>query len=336
MEQRIKDIFNERILSESCLRFAIPPESIRLLDGFESFIYEFTRHSSDYVLRISHSIRRTPSRIRAEVDWINFLYAHGVGVARAIESENGELVESIDDLHGGQFLATAFEKANGKRLKREEWTPAFFHTYGELIGRMHALAKTYEPSRPDQRRGHWNDPDMLFADHFLPPDQTRVRKQYHDLLEHLATLPRDKESYGLIHQDAHLGNFFVDDRGRITLFDFDDCAYSWFANDIAIVLFYVLSVADDKPALTREFLPPFLEGYSRQNILAPAWLATIPSFLKLREIDLYGVIYRSFDVNDLSADPWVSRFMAGRRERIESGFPYVEIDFREFTLPVRL
>ena len=64
--------------------------------------------------------------------------------------------------------------------------------------------------------------------------------------------------------------------------------------------------------------------------LDPKWLEAFPSFLKLREIDLYGVIYRSYDVNDLSSDPWVSRFMAGRRERLEAGLPYVDIDFRAF------
>ncbi len=330
MEQRIKDLFNDHILDEVKLRYAIPADSIHLLDGFESFIYEFARSDGDYVLRLSHSIRRTPSRIQAEVDWINFLHSNGVGVARAVPSQSGELVELVADFHGGQFLATAFEKAKGKRLKREEWTQEFFFAYGEIVGRMHSLAKIYKPQHPDQQRGQWNDPDMLYADLYLPPDQTAVREVYHELLQRLVALPRDKESYGLIHQDAHLGNFFVDETGRITLFDFDDCVYSWFVNDIAIVLFYLLSGTEDKAALTREFMPAFLHGYRKHNALAPEWLNAIPDFLKLREIDLYGVIYRSFDVDNLESDPWVCRFMTGRRERIEQGLPYVDIDFREF------
>jgi len=52
----------------------------------------------------------------------------------------------------------------------------------------------------------------------------------------------------------------------------------------------------------------------------------VPWFLKLREIDLYAVIHRSFDVDHLT-DSWVSRFMEGRRDRIEQGVPYVEYDF---------
>ncbi len=330
MEHRIKERFTDEILAQAMRRYSIRSEAIRLLDGFESFIYEFDRQSRGYILRLAHSIRRTRALINSEVDWLNYLHAHGVGVARAIESDDGELVEAIDDGHGGQFLATAFERAKGERLKREHWTPAFLTTYGELIGRMHALTKEYEPSRPEWRRGHWNDPAMLDIIHFLPPDQVVVRERFRDLLASLAKLAITRETYGLIHQDAHSGNFFVDDQGKITLFDFDDCTYSWFANDIAIVLFYVLAVAEDKPALTRHFLPPFLEGYRRHNRLAPEWLPTLARFLTLREIDLYGVIYRSFDVSNLPDDDWILQFMAGRRERIEAGLPFVDIDFSEF------
>jgi len=43
----------------------------------------------------------------------------------------------------------------------------------------------------------------------------------------------------LIHTDVHAGNFFVDD-GRITVFDFDDSSYQWFASDIAIALYYTI------------------------------------------------------------------------------------------------
>ena len=32
---------------------------IRLLDGFESFMYEFERGEGEYILRIGHSLRRS-------------------------------------------------------------------------------------------------------------------------------------------------------------------------------------------------------------------------------------------------------------------------------------
>jgi Ser/Thr protein kinase RdoA (MazF antagonist) len=50
--------------------------------------------------------------------------------------------------------------------------------------------------------------------------------------EHLTPTVDD---YGLVHGDLNPTNFHVNDN-QITLFDFDDCAYKWFINDIAIAL----------------------------------------------------------------------------------------------------
>ena len=119
---------------------------------------------------------------------------------------------------------------------------------------------------------------------------------------------------------------FVDDDGEITLFDFDDCTYSWFINDIAIVLFYIALGVKDQTTFTRDFMTHFLKGYRAENQLDEEWLREIPSFLKLREIDLYGVIHRSFDVDNLE-DPWVAMYMEDRKQRIENDMPYIEFDF---------
>jgi Ser/Thr protein kinase RdoA (MazF antagonist) len=132
----------------------------------------------------------------------------------------------------------------------------------------------------------------------------------------------------LIHFDAHEGNLFVDAGGRITLFDFDDCHYNWYAYDIAIVLFYNVMWAEDPAGFTREFMRHFLYGYAQENTFNPAWLAQIPNFLKMREIDLYAVIHRSFDVEHLD-DPWVARYMDGRKQRIQNDAPYIEMDFNQ-------
>ena len=79
-----------------------------------------------------------------------------------------------------------------------------------------------------------------------------------------------------MHQDAHGGNFFVDEAGNITLFDFDDCVYGHFIYDIAMVLFY--AVMSDFEQRTPEFCVPFFRGYRSENHLDPIWLSEIPHF----------------------------------------------------------
>ncbi len=330
MEPRIKERFNDKILNEAMRRYGIQEGHIHLLDGFESFMFEFdwTRGgvAEPGILRIGHSLRRTPALIQAEVDWINYLSEGGAGVAKAWLSANGNLVEAVSDGQGEQFLVTAFAKARGMHPGRAEWTPAFHETYGQLIGRMHALSRHYTPPHLDCMRPQWNDEVNMEVETFLPPADGRIAAQFRELMTHLKKLPVNPEGYGLIHQDAHGGNLFVDETGQITLFDFDDCCYGHYIYDIAMVVFYAIVNRSDMPGAAREFMGPFLQGYSRQNQLDPAWLKEIPHFLKLREIDLYALIQHSIGPGPYE-DAWVRRYMEGRREHLDAGLPLVEYDF---------
>ncbi|HTP11877.1 MAG TPA: phosphotransferase [Anaerolineae bacterium] len=326
MEERIKERFHSTILEEALRRYGVTPDRARLLDGFESFMYEMERAGEACILRIGHSLHRDERLIQAEVDWINYLADGGASVARAILSATGRLVEPIDDGHGRQFLATAFVKARGQSPWKIGWTPELYETYGQLIGRLHALSQRYQPSNPAWQRPQWDDTELLDVERFLPADQPIVLQKYRDLLAYLRALPKSIEAYGLIHGDAHGSNFFVDETGRITLFDFDDCAYSWYANDLAIVLFYLITNVPAAAEITRGFMPHFLRGYRRENQLDPIWLKELPHFLQLREIELYAVVHRSFDVEHID-NAWCAAFMQGRRARIEHAVPYVEFDF---------
>lgn len=330
MDPEIKARCNETILQDAMRRFGIAPNNqIRLLDGFESFIYAYTRNDHDFILRIGHSSRRSPQLIAGEVEWINHLADGGAGVARAILSEAGNLVEAIDDSHGDQFLATAFVKAAGRSPRQDDWTPALYEAYGRLLGRIHALSKQYTPSDPAIRRPDWDDPQNLGTLTWLPQDEPVLIEKAQQVLTHLNTLSRDADSYGLIHQDAHPGNFFVAEGNRITLFDFDDCVYGWFVYDIAMVVFYMVANYHDPSGLMRSFWPRFWNGYRAENSLDTTWLSEIPWFLKLREIDLYAVILHSFEDIEHIEDPWAARYIVGRKSRIEADIPVVEFTFSE-------
>ena len=131
MEARIRNRFGPEILAEAASRFGSRPEALRELAGAESFIFEFSRSEParnderELILRIGHSLRRSPNLIRGEVDWINYLAAHGAGVAKAVDSARGELVESIPDGAGGEFLATAFVRAAGQAPPWSDQSPEF-------------------------------------------------------------------------------------------------------------------------------------------------------------------------------------------------------------------
>jgi Ser/Thr protein kinase RdoA (MazF antagonist) len=327
MDPKIVQRYNNDILKAAIKRFGIEAHNIELLDGFESYIYSFTREDGEFILRIGHSLRRTQDLIQGEVDWINYLAAGGAGVAKAIVSNNGQLVEFIGDNQGGDFMATAFVKAPGGAPTSDMMNENLFQAWGCTLGRIHALSKKYQPANPAWKREEWDSPGNLLVESWLPPSEKEALEKFQELMLSLRSLPKDHDSYGLIHQDAHAGNFFVDDGYKITLFDFDDCVYSWFIYDIAMVLFYGLMGHEDDPAHIENFCRHFLIGYRQENPLDPTWLDEIPNFLKLREIDLYAQILFSFGGFEHIDDIWCEYYMKGRKNKIESGSPYIEFDW---------
>jgi Ser/Thr protein kinase RdoA (MazF antagonist) len=328
LEKRIKARFNDQILSEALLAFGIRADQIQPLDGFESFIYEFTRGEQNYILRIGHSLRRSEILMRGEIDWINYLHRGGAGVSRPTPAENGELVTAIKDGAGDYFLATAFEKARGRPPGKDDMGAEFYASYGRLLGKLHALTKTYLPANPQWKRMEWNGPELSEIQALPEASESLIIELYHQIKKYLESLPKSEETYGLIHQDAHLGNLFIDEMDHLTLFDFDDCCYSWFINDIAIVLFYIALGQKQQAEFTQDFMTHFLDGYKSESQLDNQWLKEIPSFLKLREIELYAVIHRSFDLKNLN-DPWVAMYMENRKQRIENGVPFIDFDFEK-------
>ena len=332
MDQLIKERYNDTILQEAMRRYGITTDQIHPLDAFESFIYEFERDSHAYILRISHSFRRSESLVLGEVDWINYLAEGGVSVAKAIPSESGKLVEVIEDQWGGAFLVTAFVKARGQ-APWDLWTPKLYKSYGEMIGQIHTLSKSYQPNQAAWKRPDWNNDLFEFVERYLPESESIAKKKYRDICSHVNTLAKDRESYGLTHQDAHGNNLFVDERGQITLFDFDECAYNWFINDIAVVLFYIVQDAEDWLVFTEEFLSHFLRGYVQACTLDFTWLKEIPNLLKIREIELYAVMHRDFDMNNID-DEWCALFMHNRKSRIENDLPYIDFDFESLSTQI--
>lgn len=322
MDPIIKARFNEDILQQALHCFEADPGSVKLLDGFESIIYEFDRGGQSYILRLGHSGRRNEALIQAEVDWINYLHDGGAGVARAVVSSSGRLVERFPDGAGQDFLATVFVKASGRIPRREDWSAGLYQLYGELMGRMHALAKTYP--RPASPRYHWNAKINMHVDEWLPPEEHLAAERYYEILDHINDLPVNAEGYGMIHQDAHSGNFFFDPEARkITMFDFDDCCYGHFIYDIAMVIFYHAMWRDQNTEFMTFFLGNFFSGYRRMNRLDPSWLSGLPYFIRLREVDLYAALLHSMTPEEIAADAWTARYMQGRRESIINRAPFI-------------
>ncbi|MHC4048242.1 hypothetical protein RAD10_42355, partial [Bradyrhizobium sp. 23AC] len=61
--------------------------------------------------------------------------------------------------------------------------------------------------------------------------------------------------------------------------------------------------------------------------LDDAWQATIPDFLMLRHMLIYGLLHQAFDLQTLSADE--SAMLARFRKEIEDNIPVTPFDFHQ-------
>jgi Ser/Thr protein kinase RdoA (MazF antagonist) len=314
---------------EICRRYALDPDVVEAIGSFDNDLYRAERGGVGTILRISGPAGRPTEQIRAEVAWIDHLAAGGVPCARAIPSDRGEPVEVVALSAGGALTAALFAQAPGHPSDDDEIDEAFVRAWGATLGRIHALGRDVRPSDPSWIRPDWRS-DARSMEALFPASEGVALARYRETVKRLEALPTEPDVFGLIHGDAHRGNFFVH-RGAPFLFDFYDCLYSWFVNELAIALFYAVMDAPesgDRSAWATWFFRHLLAGYRSEHPLDGRWLAAVPDLLKLREIDTYALTlhHQGESYHD---DPWSARYMLDRRERIEAGVPYLALDWDE-------
>ncbi len=323
------------ILDEAARLYGTRAAQLRPLSGGNfNQVFEFFCGEGVCILRLAPPDGgMDASSLQAVQEWMQYLAAHGGPAPEPVLSCRGRLVERAGAQ--GEVLATAARKAGGvlgERLPFERWNETLFRALGRAVGKLHALAKDYRPAVGAPLRPYWEAASNCFNPDPTPdPSLAPVWALRRRVLEELHCLPRERDSFGLIHADLHGGNFLVDEAsGAITVIDFDDCAYGWFGMDIAMSLLdmLVLYPGADREAFAARFLRPYLAGYRSENPLSAFWVQQTPLFLKLLELGLYLMVYEAYKPGE--RDSWIGKFMHGRRERIEAGLPFVELDFTAF------
>lgn len=294
MEQAVERVFTKEILNHAASQFGITVEE-KPVGEFENYLFKGKlADGTDRILRLTHSSHRSKEEIEAELQFLQYARENGANAAGSLTSLNGNLVEVQNASDGTSFYASMFEWADGQLVDRTNpavWNDDLMYTWGKTIGKLHALTVDY----PVTNREHWDEEAYLnemLADKELGPNTK-------ELIEEIQSYERKKDSYGLIHSDLHLHNFFVNDKGEITVFDFDDLQYNYFISDIAIVLYYTAWVSkaslEEKSNFAKRQLEIFRKGYETEYVLDEVWYSRIPAFLKCRDITLYHVLNMKYE-----------------------------------------
>ncbi|WP_375103237.1 phosphotransferase enzyme family protein [Paenibacillus sp. RS8] len=323
MNPTIEAFFTDKIVVEAAKRYGFMPEELILLGKNQNFTYGSKNKARNLIIRIIHESHRTLELIHGELEWIQYLAKNGVPVSTPVKSSNGELIEKIDG-----FFVVAFQKGLGASWSDEISQNEEFNKLGEIAGRMHALAKKYVPSTAEITRYDWHENSYLqeFIT-YIPSSQSLVIAHFESLMQSIHKLSRDSENFGLIHGDFCFGNYTVQPNGGITVFDFDECQYGWFTQDISVNLFYGIAVPrpdEDVPTFVKRYLTSFLEGYEKENTIDIRLLRDLPQFINLRQAILYSALYRNGNIEAL--DDWSREFLKRARYNMENNILLVEPD----------
>lgn len=223
----------------------------------------------------------------------------GARVPSPLRSQQGDLAVSME-ANNEPYIVCAFRLLQGKHWDKNNpslWNRAIFYNWGKAVGDMHHLTKDYKPSDDKNTRDEFHIHSMINDNIKTMPSVNRIADI---LLDEIALLPKDKDSYGLIHNDLHPDNFLIDGE-HINLFDFDGCAYSWYAFDIGNALYIALWFGrsnDDGVDFTNDIIRYFLKGYLSANYLNDFWLSKIPLFMMCCKIALFSFGCDSETLND--------------------------------------
>ncbi|MBI4671444.1 MAG: phosphotransferase [Chloroflexi bacterium] len=259
-------------------------------------MYLVTSYEKRNILYIYRCDQRTPAEILAEWKFVDFLYTNGIPVAPAVPNKNGELLMTFDAPEGTRHGVLA-PFVDGKHLRQRPNIGAV-RTYGRIVAQIHALANTM-PFDLDRPINDWEtliNQSVAAFDSVItvnPEDKAYLHQAAATLHPKMATLPREKPLYGMIHGDVIRANAQVSDDGQVTVLDFDLCGLGldfdlcglgWRSYDVASYL-QVLKGLPDQDESERAFLG----GYQEIRSLTTFEQEALPLFEAVRTIFDIGV-----------------------------------------------
>jgi Ser/Thr protein kinase RdoA (MazF antagonist) len=304
MEQKILTILNH-----------LYPVDINKVVSITDEMYRCTAEQGIFFARITNY--KTYDEQLEEVKWTNFLYNEGLGVSPTISSVNDRLIEKItlDE----EKLTVLYKAAPGTHLPNNKWDACVLKELGRQIGRLHRLSKKFEKAEAIKYINDWHENEEYNFLKYIPKEETTIREIAHDVVSTIKKLPKNDETYGLLHGDLWLENILVDSDSKLSMVDFQDCEKHYYIFDLAVPIYSALEYSFvGKGNITdygRSITKAIIEGYQEENDIVPEMLDKLSLFLKLKEIFEYSLMYMYWDQEKLNEEQ--IRIMNHFRIRIE-------------------
>lgn len=226
----------------------------RLLRLHRPFTPEMGSHGAD------------PQMIESELVWLDALKRARLPVPAGLRNRAGQRVTRVE-WRQTPLNASLLTWLDGQDYTRELESEETAAQVGNIIGRLHKQTSHWRLPK-GFRRPERNMASFQATLETLRPAVTDGRIAYSDffqfetalqtLQEQLGHLRKTRSLWGLLHGDAHKGNFICND-GHLSIIDFSLSAFGYYLFELAITL-----------SDTREELRPLLLSEYQKHMTLPA------------------------------------------------------------------
>jgi Ser/Thr protein kinase RdoA (MazF antagonist) len=264
--------------------YPIPVARIRLLlHAYNTTFRVDTTDGRRFAIRLNTGSRKTFEGLRAEMSWLAALALDtDLKIPAPVRTIDGRLFTEVrGSAFGRPLLAAVFEWLPGPDLEGGARPDQLF-VAGQAMATLHAHAERWslpaDATLPTLDTILIDVPDHLHDPHpQLTPDREHV---VHEAFDHitkvLSGLPPDQPRH-VLHADMHLGNMKWS-RGRLAVFDFDDCGIGLPLQDLAISSYYL------RPDRTLEHA--MAEGYATMRPLPTSTVEQYEAVVAARSLVL--------------------------------------------------
>ena len=288
-----------KLAEEAIKHWDVEVKSINLHLQSENTVFKVEGlDGNTYALRIHRKGYHDLEELNSEHVWTSSLSNAGLLVPEAVVTRSGEAYTSVSILNSSEYRYVGLVKwiegtiLNDLILDLEEKDVSdVYESLGNVIAKFHKATIAWE--KPKDFKRHSFDTDGFlgskpFWGRFWEAQNATTREREklslirNNITEILSKLPRDINSFGMIHADLHSKNVLIQGKS-LSVIDFDDSGFGWYGFDLAVAIWDRL----DFTATGCHFdiaYKSLIRGYLEERPNTKDIIETIPTFLLMRTL----------------------------------------------------
>ena len=288
-----------KLAEEAIKHWDVEVKSINLHLQSENTVFKVEGlDGNTYALRIHRKGYHDLEELNSEHVWTSSLSNAGLLVPEAVVTRSGEAYTSVSFLNSSEYRYVGLVKwiegtiLNDLILDLEEKDVSdLYESLGKVVAKFHKATIAWE--KPKDFKRHSFDTDGFlgskpFWGRFWEAQNATIREREklslirNNITESVSKLPKDINSFGMIHADLHSQNVLIQGKS-LSVIDFDDSGFGWYGFDLAVAIWDRL----DFTATGCHFdiaYKSLIRGYLEERPNAKDIIETIPTFLLMRTL----------------------------------------------------